>query len=379
MTFFDNFTNDSRLLIIHPNYRLQKHALASLLDTESLVYVRFDGEHLSADELAEQVYHAYEKTTASRIDLVVLDECDRAKQADFDEFLRDFLWHINPIPIVVISRDLPSLVLQDPQVRAITSIWPVNPKLMFPDFLKERKTTLLEVFAFAEGYVRVNGVRIEAWIDEHSRELFFFLIDRKRIHRQVIFETFWPQLDYRSAANAFQTVKSNINHQLGIEITNYHHPYYSINSEIELYYDVTQYLNVVQEADFALLQSPTQLYQDANSLYSGQFLNSFESEWVKERRTELQAIQADVLANIAKEELKKGNQNHALLYFGQAARLAAQREDIAFELMRLYLQFQMPCEALAAYNRLEDALSNRGIVPNQNLMFLEAYAQQNCT
>lgn len=379
MTLFDNFKNNTRLLIIHPNYHQQKHTLAELLEIESLVYVRFDGNQLTYDDLNEQLYSAYQKSAIPEIDLVALDECDRAKKGDFNGFLRDLLSHIKPTPIILFSRDLPSLVLDDAAIASISAIWPTNPKLMYPDYLAKNHQNILEAFALGQGYIRVNGVKFDDWRDKQSQELFFFLIDKDRIHREEIFEAFWPHLDAKGAATAFQNVKLYLNNQLGFDMTDYHDGYYSISSAIEVYYDVEQYRELIQKADFTHAVIADKLYHEANSLYSGNFLRDIESQWVDEQREKVKASQTDVLANIARQEIRAGHPESALVYWGRAAHFAPQREDIAHQLVLLYLQSGMPCEALTAYNRLYRSLATYNLKPNQTIEVLAEEAHQQCS
>lgn len=374
MTFLNTIKAATRLLIIHPNYQQQKPLLANLLGAGQVVYVRFDGNNLTQDNLNEQIYDAYQKALVKEIEMIILDECDRAKGADFDDFLHDLLEHINPIPIVLLSRQIPNLIFEDMRLRSMTEIWPVNPRLMYPNYAAERETMVLEVFGFGQGSIRVNGMPIENWQDGLSRRLFFFLIDREYVHREEIFETFWPHLDMEGAANAFHTSKPTINNLLRIDITEFYGGYYSLNP----CYDVKQYLSLVREGDFAQAVMADKLYHQANSLYRGEFLCPYDMPWIEQRREELQKKQVDILSGIAKQANSAGNDGAGLVYYGRAAKLAPKREDIAYELIRLYLKMEMPCEALNAYHRHAHEMIGMGFAPNEMIEGLAAEAHQQC-
>lgn len=378
MAIFHSIKPTTRLLIIHPNYQQQKPLLANLLFSEQVVYVRFDGENLTVDDLNEQIYDAYQKMDTQDMNLVILDECDRAKKGDFDDFLYDLAQHIQPTPIVLFSRQFPYSIFDNSFLRSIIEIWPVDNNLMLPNYATKRDSIVLEVFSFGQGYIRINGEWLENWPDLLSRRLFFFLVDKEYVHREEIFDTFWPNLSIDNAASAFQVTKSDINSRLGQEITEFRDGYHSIHSRIDLYYSVKQYHELIERGDYAQGKIADTLFRQASSLYWGDFLRGYDMAWVQNRRKILQEKQANVLANIGKIH---GISEHdeAIVYYGRAASLDPKREDIAHELIRLYLQMGMPCEALSAYNNLHHELSiSIGIEPSTILKILAEEANQQC-
>ena len=135
---------------------------------------------------------------------------------------------------------------------------------------------------------------------------------------------------------------------------------------------------IVERGDYAQVKIADSLFRQASNLYRGDFLSDYDMDWVQKRRKMLREKQANVLANIGRiQGINKHDE--AVVYYGRAANLDPKREDIARELMRLYLQMGMPCEALIAYNNLHHELgASIGINPSATLRILAEEAYQQC-
>src|SRR5262245_61559333 len=106
--------DDARILIIHPNYPGQHQILERYLHTQSTVYVRFEGFDLTRTHLHEQMKAAL--SSQSRLDqiaVLILDECDRALPANFDDFLADVMPTIEQGRVVLLTRYVPGYIARN--------------------------------------------------------------------------------------------------------------------------------------------------------------------------------------------------------------------------------------------------------------------------
>ncbi len=66
---------------------------------------------------------------------------------------------------------------------------------------------------------------------------------------------------------------------------------------------------------------------EAVNLYGGQFLPEFDTEWVNERRRELELRYLDLLANYSEEALVRGRASEAVGWLREALSLDPLRDD----------------------------------------------------
>lgn len=89
--------------------------------------------------------------------------------------------------MVVLSRVLPNGVLDNEQIRSQATFFPTDPRVMLWDYAENGEETLLEVRAFGEGRVHVNGRSVDNWDGALPRALFFYLVDKGMVTRAEIF------------------------------------------------------------------------------------------------------------------------------------------------------------------------------------------------
>ena len=154
-----------RVVIAHPNY-FRQHLLLNTFLGES-IYIRFEGVRLNHQQLAQQFEMALvaqtDDTSLKHITNLILDECDRAQPQAFDHFLTDVVAKFSG-RVLVISRQVPQAVLNDPGLRQRTRFIPVDKYQMLLDYTDlGEQSALLEVFALGQGRVLLNGRNIDEW------------------------------------------------------------------------------------------------------------------------------------------------------------------------------------------------------------------------
>jgi two-component SAPR family response regulator len=268
--------------------------------------------------------------------------------------------------VIILSRILPEGLLEDADLRSLSSFLPAETRQMLWDYGQGADQALLEVRAFGEGRVHLNGRSVENWDGALPRALFFYLVDRGMVTRAEIFQTFWPNLSTREATNVFHVTKRKVSEVLGTELTVYGSSFYHISPQIQLSYDVSLFNQLVQDSDSG--DRNGDLLREALALYRGDYLMSIKSPWVANRRDSLQQAACDALVGLGRICENEGNIREALGYYVRASHLRTEREDAAYAAMRLYRDLNMPQDALATYQRLVKTLRERlNVAPSSQI------------
>jgi len=366
-----------RLVVVHPNYAEQHVVLGVFLDDQA-IYTRFSGAKLNRTQLREQLEQAISTQNGSaalpKSSVVILDECDRALRDELDFFLEQIVREVGSGRIILFSREMPQCVLENEELRHQTAFIPDDEPIMLWDYARrDEAASLLEVRAFGEGRVLLNGQSVDNWDGVLPRSLFFYLVDRGMATRNEIFETFWPNLPVREATNVFHVTKRKISEVLGIDLTTYWSGFYRISPDIRLSYDVILFTEMVNNSAIAPLEESASLLTRATTLYQGPYLSATEADWTKRRRMELAQNYGEALAALAKTKEELGDKPHALGLYLQAAAINRQRGELVSNIMRLYHELNMHDDALAVYAQLSAELSSEpGIFPDAQLQEMAA-------
>ena len=366
--------SDVRLVVIHPNYSYQHLIFSELLDDGDIAYVRLDGKGLGRSEVEEQLQQALNEQLGSgklaNVNYLILDEYDCAAADGLDDFVMDTLKQLDGGRLVLVTRQPPSMVIDNPALRAQTAFIPVNESLMMWDYARRNteRPTLLEVRALGTGRVLLNGRSVDNWDGVLPRSLFFYLVDKGMTTRNDIFETFWPNLSIREATNVFHVTKRKISEVLGVDLTIYWSGFYRISPEIELSYDVVQFSELLQSSVIEPPDSAANMLRRAVWLYRDDFLMSLNADWVAERRQELSQSYSEALIGLAKAVEHQGNADEALGLYLRALKTSPQREDVALTIMQVYQESGHYNDAIAVYRRLQNELEqNLGVSPARHL------------
>lgn len=241
--------------------------------------------------------------------------------------------------------------------------------------IEDRAKPQLEVYAFGRGHALVNGQEITNWDGALPRNLFFFFIDKRLVTRDDIFATFWPNLTVKEATNVFHVTKRKISERITMkvddsgnyELTQYASGFYMPSDKVIRHYDVDDFQEAVERA--TITEDPREeerLLRRAIDLYKAPFLETVNMPWVEERRHHLRQLYAQALVGMGRISKARGELQPALGYFTRALKETPAREDIHREVMVLYLELDMPDDARAQYQHLEQLLKDQyGISPSK--------------
>jgi DNA-binding SARP family transcriptional activator len=373
-----NLDKHIRLVVVQPDYHRPRHLLAPFVFDAKAVYLRCD-DGLEQADILEQIEAALGTSSPRDSPFIVLDECDRVQPQTLDMVIIDLLRMLPSARIVLFSRHLPQIILNNPDIRAITQIIPLNNGDWQSDPLNyevDSNKPSLEVHAFGQGRVYFNSREITDWNGQLSRNLFFYLIDNPIITRDMIFQTFWPDMPVNDATNVFHVTKGNIQKALGFDLFTFSRRYYRLKDSVDLHYDVLAFHEMSQDG---MLNRDEKLLDTAYQLFKYPFLQGTIMPWVETRREELELQYSESMSILAEHKLAVGDLDAALGLNIRILSINRKREDLAERIMRLYIQRNQPCDALKIFNETAQFLRTTiGTEPDKPLQQAAAEARRLC-
>jgi len=345
--------DEKRIVILHPHFVYHHAVLGQILNESRVIYVRACGSWQQLSDAVSAVRQAVDNQLGAPLNgdgvrWLVLDEFDRLPSTLVAPLVRELLSLVGQGRVMLIGREMPHLLLQDPILCQKSVFLPEDADQMLLNYAQHSSSTVLEVRSFGKGQVILNGRHIENWDGVLPRLLFFYLADRGMATRSDIFNTFWPQLSGREATNVFHVTKRKINEIFGIDFTVYWSGYYRIAPEIQLHYDAIRFTQLCQNGEIAPPMEAEQLLTQAINLYRGDFLASSHASWVEHRRWELKQTYADALCALAQLKTDKGLVREGLGLYLRVLSIEP-REDVAVNVMQLYSEMGRPKDALEVY------------------------------
>lgn len=261
------------------------------------MYVRLDGQRVSADELRASLLD----TGLTRIDHVsaylTIDEVDRAEEATLVDVIRLLRAEHPALRMILLGRSIPARLRRDPMLKGQIAFIPSN------SYSETSRRPHLKVRALGTPVVEHDGVAVTNWGGRQTRLLLLFCIDRAIVDRDAIFEAFWPGDTTRNATNVFHVTKLKVKNILGgTTLMKFSAGFYRIDPVWDVTYDVREFIDLVQRSEAAEVVDRAEaerLLKEAALLYQGDFLTGISDGWVISRRQELKHIMSEVLMRLA--------------------------------------------------------------------------------
>lgn len=148
----------------------------------------------------------------------------------------------------------------------------------------------IEARGFGVGRVWRNGELMTAaqWGYNIPRELLFFMLTAKTSTRERIGGVFWPDASTSTMQRGFHNAKFAIRTALKDQAILYADGVYSVNTTLDLSYDVWDFERLVTAAGRANHEEALSMYLSAADLYSEDFLVDSTLDWALETRRRLQ-------------------------------------------------------------------------------------------
>lgn len=377
----DSLADTTQIIFVHPHCHQQNRVVHFLINQNNTIYIRLEGQNLTIYDLKSQISTHLDSSRPDQVDMIILDECDRADQSEFNIFLKLFADEQKGKRIAVTSRVIAQDLLEDEQFRQRSQFIPVNEELMLYDYAqRDSKNTLVEVRSFGSGHVHVDGRPIENWDGILPRRLFFYFADRGIVTRNDIFQTFWPDLPKREATNVFHVTKRKVTDVIGKPFTKFGNGFYRIAPEIELRYDVVHFTDLIQSSIIKADISAVELLENALTLYRAPFLSSkydYDTPWIEKRQQEIHEMCGEAMSILAGHQFNAGNEEQALGHYLSALKILNHREDIVEKVMSIYQEHGQLKDALDLYDWIKNNLqSDYDIQPNASLQELSNKIKQ---
>jgi DNA-binding SARP family transcriptional activator len=148
----------------------------------------------------------------------------------------------------------------------------------------------IEARGFGIGRVWRNGELMTAaqWGYNIPRELLFFMLTARTSTRERIGGVFWPDASTSTMQRGFHNAKFAIRTALKDQAILYADGVYSVNTALELTYDVWEFEKLVAAAGRANQDEALKMYLSATELYTEDFLVDSTLDWALETRRRLQ-------------------------------------------------------------------------------------------
>lgn len=235
-----------------------------------------------------------------------------AFDSDFRDFARSRLGN-HPVLSVVLRRI--------DTMRAVAQLYQEAPEDV-------GAAARIALFALGEANVQCQDKRLTE-LKPLAREVLFHLADHQRVERDVLLETFWPHHPPGRQVANLHTAVYNLRRELGRDIILHEAPVYRINTELPIEYDVLRFERAASVAEGLPPGDPRKMFAltEAINSYGGSFLPEFSSDWVSERRRDLELRYLDLLACHAQEALVRDQPLRAVNTLRQALQIDPYRDD----------------------------------------------------
>jgi DNA-binding SARP family transcriptional activator len=225
---------------------------------------------------------------------------------------------------------------------------------------RELQPPRLEICALGQETVKVDGKLIPhtAWGGPLVRELFFYLLERGPVRREIILDAFWPEYSTAKAKEVFHASMYRMRRVLpkGAIAFDSENERYSVDTTGDFWYDVTAFEELLRRS-LADQHGGEAILQEAAAVYRGDFLPQAGSEWARERREALRFAWIDALARLAADGASRGDQRAAIDALRRAVREEPYREDLHRGLMKELAAAGRNAEALIQYRELSETLN----------------------
>jgi DNA-binding SARP family transcriptional activator/Flp pilus assembly protein TadD len=199
----------------------------------------------------------------------------------------------------------------------------------------------LRVYSLGREKIERDGVPVlpSDWQAAAARELFFMLL-RGPQSREAISLEFWPDSSPAQVRSNFHTTLYRVRLALGENVIVYHNDLYSINPEIDLWYDVHEFQGLVQRAQsLSVRDARTEdLYRRAVDLYQGDFLSTLDQAWIVYAREELNESYLEALNGLGRCAQARRDFRQALRLYKQVLKLDPFREDVHRSIMSCFAE-----------------------------------------
>ncbi len=180
----------------------------------------------------------------------------------------------------------------------------------------------------------------DAWTTRRARDIFCYIATSKhrRIAKDVLIDTFWPDDDPAVVEKNFHPTISHIRKALNSRqafkqnFLVFRDGAYQLNPELSYFVDAEEFDRLVADAEAAKREKNDDRLraslEAAHRLYRGEFVTGVYDDWAEERRNYYSEQFARVTSALAKLSLNERRLNDAQKYASQTLKIDPYREDM---------------------------------------------------
>jgi DNA-binding SARP family transcriptional activator len=218
----------------------------------------------------------------------------------------------------------------------------------------------------------------DAWTSKRARDILCFIASRqhRRASKDTLVDTFWRDDDPESVEKKFHPTISyirkalNSNQLLRQNFMLYKDGDYLLNPELSCRSDVEEFDQLVAGAASARRRGQTerclQAYEEAVSLYRGEFMQGTHDEWVEEQRAYYRDQYLRMLEKLAASAQDAGDWERSLTLAQKILRDDPFREEVYCRVMRAHAALGNRVAVKEQYETLRGLLREElGVEPAQ--------------
>jgi DNA-binding SARP family transcriptional activator len=220
----------------------------------------------------------------------------------------------------------------------------------YSDMPESKSETRLMVRTLGEVSVKWEGGDVKE-LKPQALEFLLYLIDGGPADKDRAGAEFWPDHPQgRQTANLHMAVYS-IRKSLGKEVIRLDGNVYRFEPPTELDYDVKESVRAAEVVKGLPPADPRRFFAltEAVSLYRGPFMPEYFSNWVQERRNELELDYLDLASELAEEALRRDQPKRALSPLRKALKVDPYREDLNLNYLNLLRRLDRRTDAISHY------------------------------
>ncbi len=221
-------------------------------------------------------------------------------------------------------------------------------------------TYTLDVVTFGQERIERDNrlIRPSEWRATAARELFLYLLFMGPKIREQISLVFWPDSSSKRVRSNFHTTLYRARQAVGENAITFRNNSYLIDPYIDLRCDAHEMQSLVQQAR---LLSPRDartedLWRKAVDLYGGDFLPSFDTEWVLFYRETLRESYLEALIGLGECARARSAHREAITTFKRALDVDPYREDGHRAIMNCYADLGEKNQVLRHLKKLQKLL-----------------------
>ncbi|MBP2001397.1 two-component SAPR family response regulator [Paenibacillus shirakamiensis] len=282
--------------------------------------------------------------------------------------LSGLLHEIDPAINVVFVTGYDNYAVQAFDMSALDYLLkPVNAERIAKTIGKIKKCKRNEVVKPALTALLFNGMKIYKRDKEiepiklrspKTEELFTFLMYKGTVSRDEIIDTLWhglePEKAWKNLNSTLYYIRKAFNDNSLENCIVAGKNEISINTG-SIFCDLYAFEQLLKQIRLNP-DTNKNLLGEAISLYTGRFLNGKNYEWASDKTRELEQSYMGLLEKTARFHLGRNELPHSLHYFEEIVRRDVLREDIHYEVIRLYLELGRKNEALQQYRIMKEQL-----------------------